>query len=385
MEHIRELTIHSYKGIENLQLKDLNHINLLTGNNNCGKTSILELLSAVGNERDFSAWFLGTRYTVSSSEHSCYQGISMLFPIDQENKQLAFDYRLSDDSSFRVTLDGIENSISVPEQQVNNVPYRTLDLAFNEQYGSPIVLPFALSAEYEDSEEPPEMLDVGMLTLRLCINEERIGQLTLYDLNRRAVWMGMVLPQTPVYIPPSARGNQRQLRYLNRVLTSSSLYSKLIRLLQSFDSSIIGLQAVAPRQRKLYSSPEYVVLSTDHEEALPLRAYGDGMQKAVLLMSAILYAKGGLLLLDEFETGIHTSCMDTVFQMVLECAVENDVQVFMTSHSKEAISKVLRLSERIREATNVYTLYRYEGSHYVRRMSAEEAVSAQEKMGLELR
>lgn len=43
-QHVRELFIHGYKGIHELKLEQLNSINILTGDNNSGKTSILELL-----------------------------------------------------------------------------------------------------------------------------------------------------------------------------------------------------------------------------------------------------------------------------------------------------------------------------------------------------
>lgn len=42
--HIKDFDIQEYRGIKNLTLKNLNSINILTGNNNSGKTSILEIL-----------------------------------------------------------------------------------------------------------------------------------------------------------------------------------------------------------------------------------------------------------------------------------------------------------------------------------------------------
>ena len=47
--HIQEFTIHAFKGIRELTLGHLNAINILTGDNNSGKTSVLELLSTLDN------------------------------------------------------------------------------------------------------------------------------------------------------------------------------------------------------------------------------------------------------------------------------------------------------------------------------------------------
>ena len=59
----------------------------------------------------------------------------------------------------------------------------------------------------------------------------------------------------------------------------------------------------------------------------------------------------------------------------------------MTSHSKEAISKVLRLTqpEDIQKNIALYTLYNYEGKNYVRRVDCQEAIEMEDKLGMELR
>ena len=109
------------------------------------------------------------------------------------------------------------------------------------------------------------------------------------------------------------------------------------------------------------------------------------MKKAILLLSAVVKAKDGILLLDEFETAIHTSAMNSIFSRILRSAKKLNVQVFLTSHSKEAIEKVLKCNEELRSDIHVYTLYRKEDRHLVRTMTCEEAINAQECLGLELR
>ena len=89
--------------------------------------------------------------------------------------------------------------------------------------------------------------------------------------------------------------------------------------------------------------------------------------------------------MDEFETAIHTSAMDSVFSWILESAKRLNVQVFLTSHSKEAIDKVLKGRKELQPDIQVYTLYKKAGRHLVRAMTCEEAINAQESLGLELR
>ena len=47
--HINSLNIETYRGIKNLKLDGFTGINILTGDNNCGKTSVMELLRTLNN------------------------------------------------------------------------------------------------------------------------------------------------------------------------------------------------------------------------------------------------------------------------------------------------------------------------------------------------
>ena len=52
--------------------------------------------------------------------------------------------------------------------------------------------------------------------------------------------------------------------------------------------------------------------------------------------------------------------------------------MFLTSHSKEAIDRILKCAPEIREDMAVYTLYKEETETSVRRLTAEKAIEVQE-------
>ena len=54
--HISDIYIRSFRGISNLELKDIKLINILTGDNNGGKTSVLEVIQSIKNPFDFRTW-----------------------------------------------------------------------------------------------------------------------------------------------------------------------------------------------------------------------------------------------------------------------------------------------------------------------------------------
>lgn len=43
--HIKSFNIYDFRGIKNLKLNDLKGINIITGDNNSGKTSVLEVIN----------------------------------------------------------------------------------------------------------------------------------------------------------------------------------------------------------------------------------------------------------------------------------------------------------------------------------------------------
>lgn len=170
---------------------------------------------------------------------------------------------------------------------------------------------------------------------------------------------------------------------MSYILSDLEMYEEMLLMLRTFDENVIGISAIPTDENS--STPEYMILTKNHKRALPLNVFGDGMKKAILLLSAVLRAKDGILLLDEFETAIHTSAMDSVFSWILKNAKRLNVQVFLTSHSKEAIEKILKCSEELQPDIQVYTLYQRTDKHLVRTMTCEEAINAQDHLGLELR
>ena len=141
----------------------------------------------------------------------------------------------------------------------------------------------------------------------------------------------------------------------------------MLQVLKEYDEDIISIN-YDDNERRI-GKGTYKILSKSNKKALPLNAYGDGMKKAILLI----------------ETAIHTSAMNKTFKWIIESCKKLNVQVFMTSHSKEAIDKVLKCSPECIDDMAVYTLYKDSEGTSVRRLDGKMAIEAQDEMGLELR
>jgi predicted ATPase len=79
------------------------------------------------------------------------------------------------------------------------------------------------------------------------------------------------------------------------------------------------------------------------------RLLGEGFSRLLSIALAMYTARGGLLLIDEIENGLHHSTLTDLFSMVYEMATELDVQVIAATHSAECIEAAFRSLARPNE------------------------------------
>lgn len=350
--HIEDFKIDCYRGLRNLKLQDLNEINILTGNNNSGKTSVLELISTLKSPLSISTWIKLCRMARNGSY---YTGVLNLFPADLNQMTIGFSSD-ADSESIYVRLNAMIQELCILQNDMDKIN------GLEHRAGA------AIRDEY---------IDVKRLHLEMRKSAGKIQKYDLYDFQTRVSMEESSERIFPTeYVAPSAHVNGSIL--LDEVLESPALYKDMMHILHEFDDSIMNIT-------KSGNSAEYMVLSEKHDKAMPLSVYGDGMKKALVLLAAAVKAKDGILLLDEFETAIHTSAMNNIFAWLLHSAQKLNVQVFLSSHSLEAIDKVLKCAPDLQDEINLYTLYNKEGRNLVRKMSCKEAIQAQDDWGVELR
>jgi predicted ATPase len=78
---------------------------------------------------------------------------------------------------------------------------------------------------------------------------------------------------------------------------------------------------------------------------LSLGTLGDGAWRLVMLATAMARAAGGVLLVDEIDTGLHYSVLEKMWHLVLKTAARLDVQVFATTHSGDCWRALARVLE----------------------------------------
>ena len=109
------------------------------------------------------------------------------------------------------------------------------------------------------------------------------------------------------------------------------------------------------------------------------------MKKALTMLNAIIKAEDGVLLVDEYETAIHTSIMQKVFRFMVEVAKKENVQLFLTTHSLEAVDKFLYANEDMLDDISIIRLKKKDNKTYAKVTSGKKALENREEYNLELR
>jgi len=91
----------------------------------------------------------------------------------------------------------------------------------------------------------------------------------------------------------------------------------------------------------------------------PLASMGDGLTHLFHVGLAMANASGGILLIDEFENGLHWEVQEQLWRALFEAATRFGVQVFATTHSNDCIHAFIE-AQKERLIPNQSCVYRLE-------------------------
>jgi AAA15 family ATPase/GTPase len=123
-------------------------------------------------------------------------------------------------------------------------------------------------------------------------------------------------------------------------------------------------------------------------EAVPLAALGEGTTRAMEIALALVNAEGGLLLIDEVETGLHYSVQPDLWRLIFETAARLDVQVVATTHSADCLQAFQQVAlGHEPEASQLISLRRHqqEPERVVAVLADHEDMDAILRTGIEVR
>jgi hypothetical protein len=115
----------------------------------------------------------------------------------------------------------------------------------------------------------------------------------------------------------------------------SELEAEVVAALQIIDPQITAVSMIGGDTSG--KGRTAIVRQANWPRPVPLRSFGDGVNRIFGVALALVTAKAGLLLIDEVENGLHHSVQYDVWKMIFALAQKLNVQVLATSHSWDTI------------------------------------------------
>lgn len=336
------LLIKNFRSLEHLEVLKLGRVNLIVGKNNCGKSTVLEalriyagnaqrpLLEMIAREHD-------ERYRVREVE------------IFEEQANMPFQ----DFFSGRIFPKDDDTAIligSLSEQQ------------------ELLRIQHALMEEYFDVEEIEEGESINRVRRRIISKKEVTAVASTVELQQV-----MLIRKGDRIFPPMKLINirTRPMSIEPGAIACSSIPTQFIsmdELADEWDRIVftdqelivkMALQVIVPEFENLtfVRSDQDSVMSArgrttrtamvklkDLERPIPLNSMGDGMLRVLQLALKLFAAKGGFLLIDEFENGLHYSVQERIWALLFDMADQYDIQIFATTHSWDCIESFTKVA-----------------------------------------
>ncbi len=326
------LEIQNFRAFEHLHIERLGRVNLITGKNNVGKTSLLEALYlyahggapyrlrdllAARQELNIDSPAVRRAMRDLGEKHDYLANIRYLFhgrkeihkvvnpiiigPADQSESLLSLKIEW-----FQEVAGAGTGGLGSPAHRLEQVPVE--DRTTNAG-----AVPYVISRMGEQ------------LPFQASLEQVLDGYTNMFF--RSVGW-------PCEYVKPNGLSNTEVGTFWDRVsLTPDE--DTVIAALKIISPDVERISIVADQHAASERVP--VIRMRGETERIPLRSLGDGINRLLGIILALIYSDGGIFLVDEVETGLHYSMMPDVWRLIFQVAQQLDVQVFATTHSWDCI------------------------------------------------
>jgi AAA15 family ATPase/GTPase len=327
MDGFKNIEIKNFRGIDHLKIDDFSRVNVFLGQNNSGKSTVLEaiamlmsmsnpdvpqMINAVRSRKSFSS-FIDIKYF--------FRNLDVLTPPEVSSEQ-------TDGASRHLKLglsyvfDEMADPKNEPVQQTGSVFYvNTLEMNFDltngvakQSYKSWLrVNPQGLVVNKKSAESYMEKNRAWLIPSDLMTNNLASDLTELFRRNKKDV---------------------------------------VLALLKLFDERINGIEILT----------DDVYIGFDGmAEMLPTRVTGDGLRRYLSIVASSANPMIDMILIDEIDNGLHYSVYKKLWQALFALATSTNKQVFVTTHSKETLgylNEMLEEHAEYQQEMRLFTLAR---------------------------
>lgn len=325
---ISTLEIHRFRALTELKLDDLGKVNLITGKNNSGKSTLLEAIRVLA-----TGGSIRTLYEILNYREELDAGN------DSEHAYAATDVApICNLFSGFPDLASIGTGFSIFASGDLPVQVSRIDASIN--WVTRKADPDRQTYSYEPVQR--ELFDDAESFPALVLNIA--GRTRIIPLERMTR-MSRSFPMRPetepsqmscVYLDPFSSRSTRDLGPLWDAIALTDVEKEIVKALKVISEdiqaiSVIGSGERGPRPRTA------IAKSALYPNRVPLRTFGDGVNRLFGIVLSLCNARSGILLVDEIENGLHYSVQSDIWRAIFRLASDLNVQVFATSHSWDCV------------------------------------------------
>ncbi len=333
---LESIHIKNFRCFEDLTIPSLGRVNLIVGKNNSGKSTLLDAIFLHANRGNIWAIqrILSGRNEFPQIDTN--QTSSFLSPQSTNQARIAFDSLINIFSKKIYNGTCSINTVGYSKKTTNLQLERTNDLESTKKtHGIP-----PITNSYTSELPQREFTQEGFLVTFRSDKPNCYIASTPYTIIND---ISQITPPIPII------ANSIIVTYIYDEPSLANIWSHL----QDFGEDIHinnAIKIIEPRISRAYYTVDTKIAKVQIQGngAQTMKSMGDGVSRIFQLFILTYAAKGGVLIIDEFENGLHYSIQEEVWKKIFELAKELDIQVFATTHSQDTIrtfSKVALLSE----------------------------------------
>jgi AAA15 family ATPase/GTPase len=334
---LESFQINNFRLFQHLEVRKLNRVNLIVGKNNAGKSTFLEAVELYASNASPTV-LLDLVESRQETWYSEAQPHSQNF-ISNSVRHLFCGHKLPIIGEEGISLGEVASNtklhISAAAYQNKNDDDGTLrkirisDVEVDENLSN---VEFFLIAEEGKRTRRLFSLDNNNKDLRDILRRNRMISVSeRQESELKYTWQIVSTENMP----------NRKLAALWDLTSLTDLESEVISALCLIDDRVTGVAFVenSARDFRPRENDQRIALVKIKgiDEPLPLKSMGDGMTRLFHIIVALVNARNGLLLIDEFENGLHWSVQPKVWDIVFKLSDRLNVQVFATTHSRDCI------------------------------------------------
>ncbi len=284
-KHLTYFKVENFKRFESFEMNDIGQFNLILGDNNVGKTSVLEaLLFDFEDANRFRDNLLTVLYEFRKVEKDIKQPLKLFIKQQNINQE-----------EFTITLATSGNTKTIEIYILGGYPIGSI-------------------------------LSNPSIENKITNNTVAIGVMEGYDLD--------TAKQNIPYIPFHLGYNNDLVYFYNKFIEPfGNIEKNLIEALKNMLPTISTLKLAITDG----NTPFLRIAQTDKDERIPLSMFGEGTIKLFRILMKIVVHRGKRLMIDEIDAGVHFKKFKDFWRTILLAAKQNEVQIFATTHNLECL------------------------------------------------